>query len=85
MCFTVDAGSEGEQRTYLMWDYTEEPRRCLTLTGEGKNLWFYGERQKIRKMLTTYDVYLLREFELWLCFTDGAGTEGEQRTYPKWD
>jgi len=36
-------------------------------------------------MFTAYDVYLLREFELWLSFTDDAGTDGEQRTYLMWD
>ena len=36
-------------------------------------------------MLTAYDVHLLREFELWLCFADDAGTDWEQRTYLMWD
>jgi len=30
-------------------------------------------------MFTAYDVYLLREFELWLCFTDDTVTDGNRR------
>ena len=36
--FTDDAGTDGEERTYLKWDYIEVPGRYFTLRMEkGEN------------------------------------------------
>ena len=55
IAFTDSAWTDGEERTYLMWDYIEVWGLYLTLRMEqGENTQAYGKGQIIRKLFTVY-------------------------------